>query len=670
MNFTLKDILSTIFRYKTGLLLFSLYLCVGLAVFLLFSKKMYESNAQILVRFGQEQLGSTTLSAADRNIYFTRREQEIQNEIRILTSNDTLMATASQIAGPKASVRELLRIREYLKGNIQASALKDSDILNVTFLFPDPVVAQKALTVILDQYRIHHGAVYFSSSELELLSGKLNEARNVYAEAVKTLTAFEAKYRLYDEKQIVAAHESVESQRIALNTLVSEYAYTVQRRDLIKDALEQVPQNVLFSVREVRNVTYERLNERLAELLMQRQAYLSRYNPDSRTVQDMDKEIGLLKKLLNKQPERLVDDKETRTNETWIQLDQALQSLNPEVEAQKARIESLTAQIAEMDRNLTEAIEARGEHTLLSRDTALKKEIYDRYYQNYSEAIGREAAQQQSITNVSIVELPSLESKVAKPNKKRILALGVIALVAGNIFILFVRYFADNTLSSPEQAEGALKRQVVGVFNATGLKGGEEELIDGLEEPPGFEVHRKNFRQLYLKTVRSGQPASLLFSASDRGSGLNNLAADFAVFAKKYQQRNPVIISYMPDDSAPDEGAGGRRQLHLLTRQYEGVDEYVLSDNVDVPSETDFWKKLKSKYDLLVFNYAPLQESPLLIGLADQLDWVIYDIIAEKTNKFVASNAIETLAQFGFKKIGLVISGRKFHIPMALYRYL
>ncbi len=663
MNFTLKDILSTIFRYKNGLILFTIYFCLGLSIFLVFSKKMYESNAQVLVRFGQEQLGSSTLSS-DRNVYFTRREQEIQNEISILTSNDTLLAVSRTICGPDATMRELLTVREYLKKNLTASALTDSDVLSVTFSFPDPVLAQKVLGAIINEYRLHHGAVYFNANELALIAGKLQEARADYATALEALSKFEVQSRLYDAEQIAVASETIEQQRIILTGLLGEYAYTAQKRDLIRDALNEVPQNVLFLVREVRNSTHAELQARLAELKMQKEAYLSRYNASSRTVKDIDNEVGLLTALLNEQPERLIDDKETRTNETWIQLDQVLQDLNPEVEAQKARIDILTKQIRQMETNLANAVGATSQHTLLDQDVELKKEIYDRYYQNYSDAIGREAAQQESITNVSVLEMPSLATKWSEPNLPRVLALAIASLVAGNVFILFVSVFVDNTLSSPEQAEKTFKYPVVGIFNA-------RKTPDATNFPvnPNYDIYRKDYRQLFLKLVRNGDPASILFSSSAYGVDLSDLTTDFTMFARKYQKRNPVIINYQHED-AKKERSEFEYNPDRPAQQIEGIDEYRRSDNVDVAKEADFWKTLKSNHDLLVFNYSPLQESSLLIALADELDWAVYDIEAEKTNRYVASSSIDTLVQYGFKKIGLVMSNRRFHIPAFLYRYL
>ena len=177
MNLTLRDIVFVLFRYRLGLILFSLFLCISLFVYLAGAKRVYESRAEILGRCGQEQLGSTSLSSASRNSFFSRREQELQNEIRILTSNDSFIAVAAIMGGPQASHRDLLQIREYLARNLTAKPVKNSDMISVAFSFPDPQVAQKVLLTLLDQYQTHHGKVYFDDNEQRLLQFSLNKAR-------------------------------------------------------------------------------------------------------------------------------------------------------------------------------------------------------------------------------------------------------------------------------------------------------------------------------------------------------------------------------------------------------------------------------------------------------------------------------------------------------------
>ncbi|MDR1612312.1 MAG: hypothetical protein LBT97_05950 [Planctomycetota bacterium] len=702
MDLTVKGIASTILRYKASLLLFSLYLALGFALYLRFAKKTYESTAEILVRFGQEQLASSSVSSMDSRIYITRREQEIQNEIRILTSADTILSVAKVIAGPDAPEGDYLALRDYIQNNLEASGRKNSDIVTASFRFPDPFVARAVLNLIIEQYQIHHSVVYFNSSELDLVKGKMSLAHEEYAAALIKMNQFEITSRLYDSAQILDLVSSVETQKQALNDLRSEYIYTRQKRDKFQETLDTLPKEILFIEREVHNSLRDDFRGRLSELLVQRDGLLTRYKADSHTIQNLQREIDNLVQLIAAEPERLTGEKEIRPNESYTMIHNMIMTLNPEVDALKARIDVLEKQIEDMESSLARANENKSEYALLSRNVELKKGIYDQFYQDYIAAIGKQDAQTNSITNASVIAQPSLDVIPVKPNRRRFIALAVALLFFGNLFILSVQVFTDSTISTPEQAANVLNRQVVGVFGGLSRKGLDGKGGDGKVER-SFERQRSGFRQLYIRLTQAERPNVILFTASAPGGDNLALVENFAAFARENQQRSVAMIDYVPggryanDDAGagagvpevmvaadPEAGAAPEKTVAEKTvaaealeaggpvpsRSFLGVDAFQRSDDIDIVREKGFIEDLLKTYDLVAINYAPLQESPILIALSDFLDWVVYRISAENTNRYQASSAIRSLQVFGFSNIGLILTDRKFHIPAFLYRFL
>ncbi len=678
-KYTLKDIVFLVFRYKFGVLLFSLYLATGLSLYLVCAKKLYESHAEVLVRFGQEQLGSPTLGSMARSVYISRREEEIQNEIRILTSTDTLSATAAAFAGPKAEARDVLQIRAYLANRLTVSALKNSDTIEVSFLFPEPHVAQKALGLLLEQYQKHHGQVYFDANEQRVLQSKLDSARADYGKALDELAEFERLNNVFDDRQLVVLNETREQQQLNLNALTNEYAYTFSKRNRLQDVLKDLPPEILYSSREVINEKHAKLSERLAQAYVDRENQMRRYKADSRPVKDIDDEIRLLKDLLRKEPQRLVNDKENRRNEIWESLNRQVLELTPEVEAQQARIDSLRTQVGEIDEALARAAAVKGQHALLVRDVELKKTVYDRYHTEVSEVLGRKNAMQQSITNVAIIESPSFSPLPAKPNSKRIIFLGLVLLGVGNAFILGSSMFFDKTLSLPSQAGSTLGLPVMGVFNEEPSTRGRT----GGTGTPFYEVHSREMRSLYLKAT-SRAVGSLLFTLAEKDSTVQGFARDFALFALNYQQRKPAIVRYANlfdrDGKAASAGkafsfsgaSGGTlsgNDTAASPKLAQGLALYERS-SLNMEEERAFWDLLKEQHDLLVFDYGAVQESNLLVALADYVDCTLFVIEAERSNKYVAKHALDSLRQIGLENIGLVLAERRLHIPQGIYKYL
>lgn len=670
MDLTLRGIVSTIFRYKTSLLLFSLYLALGFALYLTFAKRTYESTAEILVRLGQEQLASSSVSAMDSRVYITRREQEIQNEIRILTSADTLTSVARIIAGPEASEGDYVALRTFLQRNLDASARKNSDIVTASFRFSDPFVAQEVLNLIIQQFQIHHSGVYFSANELEMVRNKMTLAHQDYSDALEKLNQFATDSRLYDDAQVLELVSAIETQRMNLDNYRSEYAYTREKRDKYEEALKTLPRNVLFSAREVHNSLRDDFRGRLSELLTQKDGLLTRYNEDSHTILNLQREIDNLKQMIEAEPERVMGEKETRPNESWTAIHNMVMTLNPEVEALRVRIATMEKQIEEQEKVLAQANKNKSVYVLLSKDVDLKKEIYNQFYQDYIAALGKQDAQASSITNAAVIAQPSLDPMPIKPNKRRIIALGLALLFFGNVFILSIHVFADTTISTPEQAGRVLNRPVVGIFGSLSGSGPDGKAAGG-KNSLSFERQRSSFRQLYIRLTQTERPNVILFTSSLTGGESLAVVENFAAFAHKNQQRNVAIVNYVSGGGKP--GVSDRtpeEEVSAPERAFFGVDGFLRSDDIDIVHEKKFIEALIRKYDLIAINYAPLQESPILIALSDFLDWVVYGISAENTNRYQASSAIKSLEVFGFSNIGLVLTDRKFHIPSFLYRFL
>ena len=81
MNTTLKDVLEIIFRYSRYVIVFSIIVVSFSLLYSFGAKKIYSSKAQVLIRLGQEQMGSMQFMNNAKNVYVTRREQELKNEI-------------------------------------------------------------------------------------------------------------------------------------------------------------------------------------------------------------------------------------------------------------------------------------------------------------------------------------------------------------------------------------------------------------------------------------------------------------------------------------------------------------------------------------------------------------------------------------------------------------
>ena len=159
--------------------------------------------------------------------------------------------------------------------------------------------------------------------------------------------------------------------------------------------------------------------------------------------------------------------------------------------------------------------------------------------------------------------------------------------------------------------------------------------------------------------------------STDIPAGRDSHAEGFADLHLRYKQKSAARVRYAQSESGiagtdgtdgdtPVSGPGG---LHVYERSVAAA--------ASAPGqERMFWDWLKNGYDILVFDYSPLQENALLIDLGDFADKVLLTVLAERSNKHVVHNALGILTQYGLTPDGLILAGRRLHIPQSIYRNL
>ncbi len=97
MKTTPRDIIELLFKHRLAVIVFSVVVVVFTLGYVKWAKKIYTSQAQILIRLGQEQMGSLQFMNSGKNVYVTRREQELKNEQTIFESQRVLDSAVKEI---------------------------------------------------------------------------------------------------------------------------------------------------------------------------------------------------------------------------------------------------------------------------------------------------------------------------------------------------------------------------------------------------------------------------------------------------------------------------------------------------------------------------------------------------------------------------------------------
>jgi hypothetical protein len=637
------DILHFVRRYKTDLAVFSLCVIIAFGLYLFLGKQMYRSQAEVLVK-GTPGAFSSSVSPQESASPPVRAET-VKNELLVLTSNDALMATARQIAGPQLSHQEVLKLRQYIGRQLKATVVNGADVVRLSFDFPDPFAAQNVLRTLLDQYKNHYGRSYFDESEQGTLRARADTAQKLFTEAQNKLLDYERENNIFDDRQTGVLNETREQLQISLNALTNEHAYTQRKRDYIQGLMRDIPQEMLLSGNDTPNEAYTRLQERLTRATADHARQLSRDNPDARTLSRLEDEIKQVQALIRKEPRFILDadEKETRVNDVRDAFSRQLLELYPEVEGQKARMDNIRTQVTEIDEALALSAASKGEHNLFLQDMEIKRAIYEQAQADYMMAMG--GAVMNHFPLGVVIASPSFNPSPVSPDMGNTLGWAVAVLVLGNCGLFMICLYYDNSITRPWQAAECFKLPVVGMLN--------DRISVRQPALPYFEAHKDALRELYIK-LHSGSPLgkSLFFTRINGGPEEHSPAEAFASYALKYHNRKPVVVRYFPQEESgaalPQDGDETRLPgLPVYTRFA-----------ANLAKEQLLWDKLKSNCDMLIIEFAPLRQGEFLFALADAVDEAVIGIEMERSDKKYVQQALTVLRQYGIKNMSLLLHKR------------
>ncbi len=692
MNTTFKDILDIFFRYLRYVIAFSVIVIGCTLVYVYGAKKVYTSKAQVLIRLGQEQMGSMQFLNNARNVYVTRREQELKNEEKIFLSDRVITAAATAILGDDArDPKTLTSVKKYLSDKLEVKALFESDTLSISFEFPNPYVAKGILDILIAKYIEHHIGVYENAKELSFVKLKLDESRKKYDGALQKYTEFIDSVQIYDEKQIEFLVEKSNNLRTDLGNAKAEHEYHVQKLRRAEEELKLLQPYEKYNSVEVINDRRNKLKSKLNEASLEKQNLLQKYTPESRLILDINKEIETLQNLIKEEPERVVDSVDSRKNETYWTIDQTVIDLKTTIAGEEGKIASLTQELKGLEEDLSRNAHDYQQFTLLKKDLDLAKVTYEKYYEGFLESDLRNMSKSEQVTNISIIEDPSLNYIPDWPSKKKLFLFAGAFLAAGNFFLVMLLSMLSNTVTNPSDLNKQFERVPLGtipleLIPAKAKEPLSKQAISNIVAPNGrgvdvgldyYENNLKEFQRLYINLTLAGENEKVFLVGRSRpGEGGATISFNLAAFMANYLGKKVAFVDYLPSRvtakaSGFEPVLDGKFQKAEISRvdcyRYVESRQFRHDDLKEKYAQLDI---LRDQYDYVFCNIPPVKDSADLVFLNYHVDRILFFVEAEGTKLQVIKYNVDTLIQYGFSKISFILNKRRFYIPKFLYKYV
>lgn len=465
-----------------------------LGAFLLPAK--YESNARLLVKPGRE---STTLpiEVANRQALIAPSTQRdpIVDEEKMLTGrpivylvaerylaemsnyqpqgfwktikfyigkavNEVIEALrgALQLLGVVEEQSDVERLAKKLEKNFVVGHEPGSAVMEVSFTWNDPAIAQKVVDTWVKTYleertrALGRNSLYaFYEGEMQKVANQVTDLKKLLQERLQSIQSISVAERLDNLTNQINRLSDAQAEKL------NEQAGT---RSFLLDAKQQIkrqPQEVITAREISLNPTQLDLKRRVNALDQERTALLRTYLPDAPPVREAEENLRLMRELADKEQERLERSQNRAPNSIVVNLKQ--QVIDAEL-----RMQQLSGQLKDYDNQLkllrSERQRVLGSEPEISRldlQLASAEKSYALYAENLEKArIDRELDFSQ-ISNIAVIEQATLNPSRVFPKSLMMIALALPAGLAVGLLCLYICYLLDQRVHDGESIEETFK---------------------------------------------------------------------------------------------------------------------------------------------------------------------------------------------------------------------
>src|SRR5579863_8544085 len=426
----------------------------------------YESASEILVQSNRAQLlvspGLKEDAANQSTQTLPVAEQDLNSEVELLTSpilikqalagmklnqnNGGLIAGMRNVVsavislpsniylkmhgGPNsnASLDEIQKISNHLS----ATVIKRSNIIEVSIRSHDATWARAFLGQLMTSYLNLHGqlsqnpqAQAFFQQQRELLDQRLQQSE-------KELRAAQLQTGIaqYSEQQqaLITQISTAEASYRTTSAMLDSKLQQIKSQEA---QLKQTPQRQTKESKSVQNIALQQLKPQMLQLETERAALLSRYQPTSAKIREIDAKLKAGNEILKNQEPKNVQETTTDVNPTWQAVDADLAKARAEAASYQAAQKTEAEQLVELRNQLKTMTTDGVEIGRLERKVDSDKEAYMSYVRKGEEARAAEALNQSRILNVSVVQEPTTPIAPVSPRIE-------LNLIAGLLFALML----------------------------------------------------------------------------------------------------------------------------------------------------------------------------------------------------------------------------------------
>jgi uncharacterized protein involved in exopolysaccharide biosynthesis len=463
----IQTLLYIVKKHKGKIATLFLSTVITVAVGSMMATPIYQASAKLLVKPGREDIYVSPTGSSPAVVdYATGQGQKVNAEIAIIKSFDLVKQLVEQfgvnrlfnypdrtIKG-KLNKKQIKRempsseeVNEIVWESLDASAIPNSNVINVTFSWPDPFIAAQVINSLVELYLVRHLEVHTNPQTYDLLEEQARKWEDKLSRAEMELEEFKRKNSITSLAQQRTMLLGRLSEAEALNKQTQgEIQETRQMIAALEEQLSKLERNVeLEETVSKESSTLSALKAKLVEL----------------ELQGLKEEIERLKQMIaeeEKKEQRIVVSGRSPIRRD---LEGDLLQAKARLAALKAKKKNQESQIATYQKSLQTLDSSEKELKKLERKASIDEANYQLYLSKFEEAKISESMDKQIIANVSVIEPAEPIMKPVKPKKRlNVMIGGFLGLCAG-IGIAFLIEFLNPVFHTREDIQQFLNLPVL-----------------------------------------------------------------------------------------------------------------------------------------------------------------------------------------------------------------
>jgi polysaccharide biosynthesis transport protein len=684
---SLPEIWQTLAKRKVAILVFTAIVFVLVAGYTFSRTPVYEGVARLQI----DPTRSSTLGLDDGDkTMSTDPDSRVRTEVAIIQSNTVAMqvitsmklysnshftiATDQIVTGVhdpgELTATQRHRLLERFHDNLSVKVLPTTQVVEIRFRSPDPVIATETPNSVIDEYmqRNFHTRVDGTAEVSQWLSKQMEDVRASTTAAQEKLAEFQKKHNL------LGTDESNNTVTDRLKQLNEELTQAEADR-ILKEGRYRLARSGNPELVDSRtpNPTLQTLRTQEAELQAQYAQLNAKFGSAYPKVRELQSQLENLNVAINDEVLKI----RTRLGNEYDAAAKAEAMIHGDFEKQKEETYKLNENVSQ--------------YAILKHEVESGQRLYDTLQLKV-----KEAGVTSGLTSsyISVVDRAQLPDKPVEPRKALYLALGLSTGLFGGIVLGLVLDSFDDSLRTSEEIEAltALPELVSIPFlsplakknhkrlSPAGLLGLQDSELNSLfmtSHGPEAEAYRA-LGSVILLSCLDNPPKVLVVTSAMPGEGKSTISCNLAAALAQRGRRVLLVDADLRSASIQSQlglrpglntvFATGPTQyswyqpikslptLHVVPTGFRPTDPDEIADPGRIKELLQGWS---AEYDHVIIDTPPVLLFADVLVMAARADAVILVTRAGVSRAKATLRARDVLSRSGSNILGFVLNGAK-----------